>query len=318
MTGQAVTSGDNRVEIRAPGKINLGLTVLGSRPDGYHMLESLLCPIDLADDVLLEVTPSPRPHVELECDTTSYPDPTGGSLPETSENLAFQAAEALLARLDAPVAVGIGLVKRIPMAAGLGGGSSDAGAVLRGLARILSPPPGDSDLREIAVGLGADVPFFLEPRPALIRGIGEQVEPVDGLPAFWVVLANPQVAVATRRVFEVWDDLGSTLTSSQPRSTLRALTGLLACDLADREEWARRLSQLLWNDLQVPAAWLCPAIEELIIQLKQAGALAASMSGSGATVFGVFGNEKEAREAGNRIAHGGSVWVRVAVTESPG
>src|SRR5262245_56190362 len=169
--------------LEAPAKVNLGLRIVGRRTDGYHELESLFAPIDLADAIALQIESSRAVEVVL-----AITGEAGGA-PPGDANLAVRAARAFLARSGIAARVAIGLTKRTPVPAGLGGGSSDAAAVLRGLAQAFPAALQDEELEEIALGLGADVPFFLDPGPAWVTGIGERREPVGGLPSLALLLA---------------------------------------------------------------------------------------------------------------------------------
>ncbi len=302
----------------APAKLNLGLRVVGRRSDGYHLLDSLFVPLELADDVEIRIDRGEGempPRIELELVADRAAPKGAGSVPADASNLAVRAARAFLdcpagARVGRGVSrVGIRLRKRVPAAAGLGGGSSDAGAVLRGLAELLpgGPPPGE--LSRIALALGADVPFFLDPRPARVRGIGEQIEPVEGIPGLPVLLANPGIALPTAAVFRLYDALGGRspsdsegLTSEDPRSTMRALL-----EPARDPDAPSRLSALR-NDLEAAAIRLCPPVARLRDRLRAAGALFAGMSGSGATVYGVFETEAAALAAQSRAGFDPTTW----------
>ena len=183
-----------RLELRAPAKINLGLRLVGRRQDGYHELESLFLPLELADRIELEVEEGGPPCVALTLEGAADGVPTG------PENLAVRAARAFLEAAGLELRLRARLQKALPAGAGLGGGSSDAGAVLRGLAGLF--PGSVPDLPALALRLGADVPFFLAPRPARVGGIGEVVEPVEGIPSLGVVLLLRLAAVMTPlRVF---------------------------------------------------------------------------------------------------------------------
>jgi 4-diphosphocytidyl-2-C-methyl-D-erythritol kinase len=286
------------LELDAPAKVNLGLRVVGRRADGYHELESLFVPLDLADAIALRVESAPHTSVSLAVD-----GPTAGA-PPGDDNLAVRAARAFLAHAGIAARVAIQLTKRTPVAAGLGGGSSDAAAVLRGLAGAFPGAVKADALEEIALALGADVPFFLDPQPAWVTGIGERRTPVAGVPRLALLLVNPGESLATREVFRAFDAL------ARPRARRPDPPRELARELADDEALAARL----YNDLEDPAVRLCPPIARLRAQLAAAGARAVGMSGSGATVFGVFAGRAaaEGAEAGfERPARG---WTRVAVT----
>jgi 4-diphosphocytidyl-2-C-methyl-D-erythritol kinase len=300
--------------LRAPAKLNLGLRLVGVRPDGYHLIESLFVPIEIWDDVEVELLPGPR-EVELEVEIGSVLPPCLAQIPSGPENLVCRAALAFCAAHDVEARVRIRLHKRIPAAAGLGGGSSDAAAVLLALATLTRRGDGLGDRKELAKlagALGADVPFFLQPEPALVTGIGEQIEPVAGLPGLDVVVANPGICLATAEVYRAADALGSALTPSGPGSTMRALSRLRASGASETAEtspnreserdWRDALGDLLVNDLQPAARRLCPPVGRLLEELRRAGALGVSMTGSGATVFGVFRSAGEAAAAAAALA----------------
>jgi 4-diphosphocytidyl-2-C-methyl-D-erythritol kinase len=273
--------------------------VVGRRSDGYHELESLFLPLDLADEVALEVEEAPATRVVLELAGEAAGIPAG------AENLAVRAGERFLETAGLRRVLRIRLAKRIPAAAGLGGGSSDAGAVLHGLAGLFPGVLDQVALLRLAVSLGADVPFFLDPRPMLVSGIGERCEPLPGpWPARALVLANPGVALSTAQVYQAFD--ASTPAGAPPklRPLLEAVRGAPADGGA--------LGALLENDLEPAALRLCPDIARLRGALREAGALAVGMSGSGPTMFGVFGSEQQAASALGRLR--AAVWARVART----
>ncbi len=289
-----------RLELLAPAKLNFGLRVLGRRPDGYHEIESLFVPTELADEVALELSPSARTFIALDLEGEEPGVPAG------EENLAVRAARSCLEALGHGAVLRIRLRKRIPAGAGLGGGSSDAGAVLRGLARLL--PELGARLHEIAVGLGADVPYFLDPRPALVSGIGERIEPVAELPTLGLLLAHPGVPLSTARVYAAHDQLEAALTPAGQPPTMPALSGLRqnrrSVPLGDLLAMLRAVR----NDLEPAAVRLCPGIARLRERMRAVGAAAVGMSGSGPTVFGVFRSEREAERA--QAAFGAAAPVR--------
>ena len=273
--------------------------MVGRRSDGYHELESLFLPLDLADEVALDVEKVAATRVVLELAGEAAGIPAG------AENLAVRAGERFLEAAGLRRALRIRLAKRIPAAAGLGGGSSDAGAVLRGLAGLFPGVVDQAALLRVAVNLGADVPFFLDPRPTLVAGAGERCEPLLGpWPARVLVLANPGVGLSTAQVYRAFDALPPAGAAPRLRPLVEAVRGAPAAGNA--------LAALLENDLEPAAVRLCPAIAELRGVLREAGALAVGMSGSGPTVFGVFGSEQEAASALGRLR--AAVWARVART----
>jgi 4-diphosphocytidyl-2-C-methyl-D-erythritol kinase len=304
-----------RLRAAAPAKINFGLRVVGRRSDGYHELESIFLPLDLADELQLEILPDAGPRVRL----TVEPE-AGNSqpaVPSDDRNLAVRAARAFLERAGLTLAVEVRLTKRIPVAAGLGGGSSDAGAVLRSLAGAFPDALRPDVLAQLALGLGADVPFFLDPCPALVTGIGERVQPLAPWPELALALINPGVPLSTAEVYRACDALRPASTPPEVASTLRAhLEGLDVAAAASNRPGA--LDPLLKNDLEPAARRLCPPVGRLRDELQGAGALAVGMSGSGPTVFGVFPSAGEARVALEGIAPAAPSWSRVALAAKAG
>ena len=278
------------MRVLAPAKLNLGLRVLGRRADGYHELSSVFVPLDLADEIELESAPAAQPAVTLELAGAS------AGVPADASNLAARAASEFVAEAGLAAAVRLRLTKRIPAAAGLGGGSSDAGAVLRGLAQLHPGALPQSALARLALRLGADVPFFLDPRPARVSGIGERSRALASLPELAFLLVNPGEPLATARVFESYD--------ARPLPARRAFEPGLGLDLA--------------NDLEPAAERLCPAIGPLRERLRELGASAVALSGSGPTLFGLFPDAAAAAAALARGALPAPVWTRVAVSPKAG
>ena len=294
---------------RAPAKINLGLRIVGTRSDGYHLLESLFVPLALADDVSVEVLAADGgQEVTLELEAGSAPG--SETVPTDGSNLAVRAAERFLEAAGLRARLRIGLRKRIPAAAGLGGGSSDAGAVLRLCAALFPDGSARVDLPGLALALGADVPFFLAPQPAIVRGIGERLEPFEGLPEACLVLANPGISLSTAEVYRLYDRQPDGLTAPDAGPTMPALSGLGGDPT--------RLSKLptFTNDLEAPAIRLCPEVADLRDRLRGAGAAWAAMSGSGPTVYGVFASEAEAAAGLERARLGPGVWSCVTRFET--
>jgi 4-diphosphocytidyl-2-C-methyl-D-erythritol kinase len=320
--------------LAAPAKVNLGLRVLGRRNDGYHLLESLFVPLDLADHLRVRISSAPAmsplaERVSFRLEGLGGADPAA-DVPRGPENLAVRAALRFLeAAADPAIRVALELRKEIPSAAGLGGGSSDAAAVLRALDGLLPGSVPEGVLASIALELGADVPFFLAPSAALVTGIGERIEPLGHLPELWLLLANPGVSLSTADVFRLYDALAATLTPVEPGSTMRALSRLergpdvLAGGSAPESESRIALRDvlaagLLVNDLEPAARRLCPPVARLCEGLRELGALGVGMSGSGATVFGIFENEAQARRAESAAGFESPVWLRVARTLASG
>ncbi|MBJ20067.1 MAG: 4-(cytidine 5'-diphospho)-2-C-methyl-D-erythritol kinase [bacterium] len=312
-----VSERGGRQRVRAPAKINFGLRLTGLRGDGYHLLESLFVPIDLHDEVEIEWTPGPD---EIDLEMLENP---ASDLPVAlrgvaggAENLVCRAAETFRRATGLRGRIRLVLRKAIPVGAGLGGGSSDAAAVLAALSALVGEGrPPRAVLAKLALTLGADVPFFLAPAPALVSGIGEIIEPIRGVPEFDLVIANPGISVATAEVYRVADALADSLTEPRAGSTMRAISRLRS----ETGDWVSALGELLVNDLKPAANRLCPPIGRLMGRLQELGSVGVSMSGSGATVFGVFESAEEAEKAVQELRsapNSEDSWVRVTRTLS--
>ncbi|MCJ2035128.1 4-(cytidine 5'-diphospho)-2-C-methyl-D-erythritol kinase [Methylobacterium sp. J-068] len=283
---------------RAPAKINLTLHVLGRRAgDGYHELESLVVFTGSGDTLTLE----PGPTLGL-----TVSGPTAGPAGPLDDNLVIRAARHL-ARLRPGLAQGaFHLVKRLPVAAGIGGGSSDAAAALRLLARLNAIAPEDPALLAAARATGADVPVCLDPRARMMLGAGESIGPTLGLAPLAAVLINPGVPVETAPVFRA---LGLAIGQ---RHTVAPHPIVAAA--SDAEALMRVLLPTR-NDLEAPALQVAPIIADALAALRhEPGCRIARMSGSGATVFGLFGTRSQAARAARHLgaAHPGW-WVRSAL-----
>lgn len=260
----------------APAKINLCLHVEGRREDGYHDLAMLMQRVTLADHLTLRLEPAPG--VRIEC--------PGVELPPGGENIAGRAARRMLQLAGRQTGVGLRIEKRIPVAAGLGGGSSDAASVLLALNQELGLHLSAEELRAEGLRLGADVPFFLLQHTAWATGVGERLQPVVGLPAAWYLLVNPGVEVSTAWVFQ-----NLRLTSPGAVTKLPALPTSI-----------EGLVALLHNDLEPVTISRYPVVSRIKQQLLDSGAHGALMSGSGPTVFGVFADAAAARSAQRVLA----------------
>lgn len=258
---------NRKIRLYAPAKINLFLQVLGRRPDGFHDLETWMQKLDLHDTIILET--GSGTGIDFFCD-----DP---ELPMGEDNLAVKAAVAFFstAGLKKVPKLKIYLEKKIPVAAGLGGGSSDAGTVLRGLNKLFDQPLSERELVRLARPLGADVPFFTVEHGAVIaHGIGDIMYPVDSLKDFTFVLVNPGFLVSTRWAFE-----NLFLTSTTKKYKLSCFQKHKAGSLPLDE---------MHNDLEEVTSARYPEIEDMKRLLLESGASGTLMSGSGPTVFGVF------------------------------
>lgn len=276
------------VDAFAPAKINLTLHVTGQRADGYHLLDSLVVFADVGDRLRF------APAGELTLDVTG---PLAPGVPTDGRNLVLKAAALFAADRGAAIT----LEKHLPAAAGIGGGSSDAAAALRGLAALWDLPlPGE----RAVLSLGADVPVCLNPRPVRMRGVGEDIVTGPCLPDFGLVLVNPGIEVATAAVFAA---LKRKDNPPMPHPPGWATAAVMA-------HWLREQR----NDLEPPARRLAPVIREVLdVIAATQGCLIARMSGSGATCFGIYDSRDEAEAAAELIGAGAPHWwVRAAAPYS--
>jgi len=262
--------------IKTPAKLNLRLKVVGRRPDGYHDLVSLMVPIDICDVLTFQVLPK---EIELAWE--------GLPLPDDGHNLVLRAAGAFFDRSGVRGGISVRVTKNIPVAAGMGGGSSDAGATLLCLNRLWSGPLSPEALKDLALELGADVPFFLDPKPSIARGVGEILEPVEPWPEFWYLIVAPRFHVSTAWVY---GNLKLGLTSNEYDSIKKAL---------GKESLV--ISQFLENDLESVTSADFPIVGRIKKTLMDAGAEGALMSGSGPSVFGIFDSKRRAEQAREKI-----------------
>jgi 4-diphosphocytidyl-2-C-methyl-D-erythritol kinase len=285
-----------RLVTRAPAKVNLVLRVGPARPDGYHGLASLLAPLDLGDEIEVRVG---RRRGPVTCRVPGHRALDGAG------NLAARAAEAFRERFGVDRAIAIRIGKRTPVTAGLGGGSSDAAAVLRCLARAFRIRDAAA-LAEVGLSIGSDVPFFLGPGPAWVAGRGERVRPAAVAPLQLVLLypRDPALAIRAADAYRWLDE---------------DRRGRPAPPLPRPAPWR---PTLLGNDLQPPCVARHPRLDRLMERLTGAGATATLMSGSGPTVFGLFAGRAMARRAARLLggAAGLDVEVHLArtVTRRPG
>ena len=285
MTNGTINRDQGLIKLKAPAKINLYLAVKGKRADGYHEIESLMQKIDLADHIQLSIGGQ---GIRLTC--------TGANLPTGEGNLAFRAADAFL-RKTGGSGVDITLEKKIPVAAGLGGGSSDAAAVLRGLNMLFAADMPDEELLALAKPLGADVPFFMYDWPAAwATGIGEELTPAESLTYCHLVLVNPGISVSTGWVYKNF-----ALTSGS--NTFILARGRQSGD--NRSLWRPKVPEDLYNDLEAVTIPHYPEIEQIKNELRQDGAVGVLMSGSGPTVFGIF---TDPDRAGRSVTRFGKVY----------
>ena len=264
----------NELTLHAPAKINLCLSVLGKRPDGYHEVEMLMQAVGLYDEVVVRLAGS---GITVTCDSAAVPDGAG--------NIAYRAAREMLDLSRRTSGIAVEIKKTIPVAAGLGGGSSDAAAVLVACNRLLGVRLSRERLAEIGTRLGMDVPFFLYGPTARARGRGEALTSLSPPPRFWVLLVNPGFETSTAWAYK---NLNFGLTKKGDCTNIAGLN-------------VGQIAASLHNDLETVTAAAHPAIGEMEQALLKAGALGARMSGSGPTVFGIFDAEAGCREAVQRL-----------------
>ncbi len=257
---------------RAPAKINLSLHVVGRRPDGLHLLDSLVAFAGIGDNLTFSPAPEIRLHVSGAFAAQVPPD----------ENIVVRAAEWLCGTRGAEIA----LEKKLPVASGMGGGSADAAAAIRGLSRMWKVP---LPAPEEALRLGADVPVCIRCEPARMRGVGERIESLRCLPEMPAVLVNPGRSLSTAEVFGKMADI-------DPEGGISAIPGR-SLDLAEAVAWLGGQR----NDLEPAARGIAPEVAEVRQALAATGAGIARMTGSGATCFGVFASSSAARSAADRV-----------------
>jgi 4-diphosphocytidyl-2-C-methyl-D-erythritol kinase len=259
----------------SPAKVNLYLRVLRKREDGYHDIATLMQGISLYDEMIF----SPVDHgITVSC--------PGSTLPENENNIVYRAADALLSRLSYSPGIHITIKKRIPVAAGLGGGSSNAATTLLTINDMLGFHYTTEDLMKIGTKLGADVPFFIFRKTAWAFGIGDRLQAAENIPPLWFVLINPGFEISTKMVY---DNLNLRLTKQAVKYTCPKFYSV--DDLING----------LRNDLEKVTLVLHPILQHLKNLLLQNGALGAIMSGSGPTVAGLFAREKEAVKAAEAL-----------------
>lgn len=270
----------DRLELKALGKINLGLDVLGRRENGYHDVRMVMQTVYLYDRIIMKK--SKTPGIRLE--TNLY------YLPVNENNLAYQAAQMLMDEFHIEEGVSIQLDKHIPVAAGMAGGSSNAAAVLFGMNRMFSLGLSQKELMERGVKLGADVPYCIMRGTVLAEGIGEILTPLSPMPKCYVLIAKPAISVSTKMVYEKLD---SHEIEDHPDID-GILAGLKAGDL-------KKVAGSMGNVLERVTVDAYPVIDQIKKMMIKEGALNAMMSGSGPTVFGIFEEKATARKAADAI-----------------
>lgn len=274
----------DKMELKALGKINLGLDVLGRRENGYHDVRMVMQTLYLYDQITIEKTEKPG----IELSTNLF------YLPVNENNLAYRAADLLMQEFGVEEGVKITLEKHIPVAAGMAGGSSNAAAVLYGINRMFSLGLSQEELMERGVKLGADVPYCIMRGTVLAEGIGEILTPLPAMPRCTVLVAKPPISVSTKLVYEKLD---AHEIENHPDID-GVLEGLERQDL-------KKIASSMGNVLERVTVEEYPVIEEIKEMMKKNGALNAMMSGSGPTVFGLYSDKRMAKEAAQKIKESG-------------
>jgi 4-diphosphocytidyl-2-C-methyl-D-erythritol kinase len=264
----------NSNNLLAPAKINVRFEIIGKREDSFHEIRSIMGAVGLYDTLSLSKTPS---GITL---TSSSSD-----LPLDNKNLAFKAASLIISEAKVAGGVTISLKKRIPVASGLGGGSSDAATTMKGINELYDLKCSPRQLMGLGVRIGADVPFFFSNGPALATGIGEKLSPIEISPPFWALLVTPPIAVSTTWAYSQF--------KSQPNGN-----DFLFSEKIDLFKVGK---EILYNDFERVVISHFPEIAKIKKVLENLGAWGALMSGSGPTVFGLFFDEAEARSAESKL-----------------
>ena len=270
----------DKLELKALGKINLGLDVLGRRDNGYHDVRMFMQTVYLYDQIKIERTKEPG----IQLSTNLF------YLPVNENNLAYQAANLLMEEFQISEGVKITLDKHIPVAAGMAGGSSNAATVLFGINQMFSLGLSQKELMERGVTLGADVPYCIMRGTVLAEGIGEILTPLPDMPKCYILIAKPPISVSTKMVYEKLD-----AHEIQEHPDIDGiLHGLENQDL-------QQIASCMGNVLEKVTIEEYPVIEEIKSVMKDNGALNAMMSGSGPTVFGIYDDKQQAKNAASKI-----------------
>ena len=278
------------LKLKSPGKINLRLDVFDKRPDGYHNIRMLNSAVNVYDDIEIQLV---ERGVEIVCDN----DPL---VPLGEDNIAFKACKEIMAYSNKNVGVRIVIKKNIPVASGMGGGSSNAASVIMGLNQMLKINLSIEKLMKIGFRFGSDIPFFMFGAPAVATGIGENLTKVKKMPTMPMVLVNPGVSVPTKSVYEKYQRANS----------------LTPVELPNEFTTKKAVVRVLNNDLERVTTKQVPVVQEIKEMLMKYGALASQMTGSGPIVFGIFPDKEKAEKAAKKVqTHGDTKW-RVFVAEN--
>ena len=278
------------LKLKSPGKVNLRLDVLSRRADGYHELRMLNSAVSVYDDVEIEII---ERGIVVEC-TNDPLAPTG------EDNIVYRAAKEIMAYSNKNVGVQIRITKQIPTGAGMGGGSSNAAAVIQGVNQLLKINLPKEKLMKIGVRFGADIPFFIFGSPAIATGIGENLTRVKRLPSLPMVIVHHNIFVSTQSVYERY----------------RPNVGPAKEEMPVEFPTKKAVAKFLHNDLESVTVKQYPVVTSIKEQLMKLGALGASMTGSGPSVFGIFADREAAEKAYKRLVHKGNGDTRVFMAEN--
>ncbi len=268
------------LKLNSPGKLNLRLDVLGKRSDGYHDLLMIMERVTLSDEIEINIV---EKGITITCDNQS--------VPQGEKNIVYKAVKEILAYSSRNVGIEINIKKKIPIAAGMGGGSSNAAAVLKGLNQLLKLKLLREKLMMIGAKIGADVPFFLFEAPAIASGVGDQLKKIKKIPKMAFVLVNPGIPVSTEWVYK---NLGMSIGSSAQNNSKKT-------DVPDKYTTKQSVASMMNNDLERVTMKEFPVIAEIKKLLVGHGAIASQMTGSGPTVFGIFPDRALADKALSKI-----------------
>lgn len=263
------------IEVKAYAKVNLSLDVINRRENGYHEVEMIMQQVTLHDNIKIT---KKNNGISIHTDCIF--------IPSNSKNIAYKIAAGVLDKFDISTGIHIEIEKRIPVAAGLAGGSADAAAVIIGLNKLFDLKMSKEEMKNFSVAYGADIPFCIEGGAAVARGIGEELEVIDGLKKVWMVLYKPSISVSTQ---EIYRKLNVSNIKKHPDTRL-------LLDAIKRGSY-RELACNMYNVLEEITVDKYPLIKDVERKMREYGALGAMMSGSGPTVFGIFKNYNSAKSA---------------------
>ncbi len=263
------------ISLDSPCKLNLRLDIVGKRSDGYHELRSVMERINLSDQVEINIV---EKGIMVTCDNEA--------VPQDEDNIAFKAIKEILAYSSRNVGVEVHIKKKIPIAAGLGGGSSNAATVIKGINQLLKLKLPKEKLMQIGLKVGADVPFFLFEGPAIAEGVGEQLKKIKSMPKLLFLLVNPNIPVTTESVYRKYSMEGAHKNGMEVPNIYRT---------------KRDVAKILNNDLERVTIKDYPVIGEIKEEMIRLGALASQMTGSGPTVFGIFADKIKLTKAFDKM-----------------